>query len=178
MGSTDTPADLASTVTDTYTSGWTYSISYSTDRYQCPYDESYPDITNIYQGCLFPLSVNTFPCLVFDSNLQICSQCINGYTLSAGVCLENNCTTGQYKHYGVCYALPVNCQNYNPLLGCLNCVDNTYQIVNKTCVRIPLNCTGRTYYDSVKYVCASVSALCNTFNSSNGNCLTCVSADN
>jgi hypothetical protein len=62
------------------------------------------------------------------------------------------------------------------LLGCSRCKDSTYQIVNKTCVRIPLNCTGRTFYDSVKYVCANVSSLCGTFNAANGNCLTCISA--
>lgn len=114
--------------------------------------------------------------MVFDQNTQSCNSCIRGYTLSQGVCLENNCSAGQYKHYGVCYPLPANCLNYNPLLGCSQCVNSTYQIVNQTCVRIPLNCTGRTYYDSVNYVCANVSSLCGTFNSTNGNCLTCASA--
>lgn len=92
--------------------------------------------------------------------------------------MENNCTSGQYKHYGVCYPLPQNCVDYNPVLGCNKCVDSSYRIVNKTCTRIPLNCTGRTYYDSVKYICANVNALCNTFNDTNGNCLTCLSAAN
>ena len=81
------PQDFDIAAPNNYDQGWTYSISYSTDRYQCPYDEAYPDITGIYQGCLFPISVTTFPCLVFDNNLQECSVCINGYTLSDGVCL-------------------------------------------------------------------------------------------
>lgn len=84
---TGTPADIPLATSDTYALGWSYTIEYSTDRYQCPYDQNYPDVTQIFNGCLFPLSVTTFPCLVFDYNMQACNSCINGYTLSAGVCL-------------------------------------------------------------------------------------------
>jgi len=63
-------------------------------------------------------------------------------------------------------------------LGCTKCLNANFNIVNKVCTKIPLNCTGRTYYDAVNYVCANVSALCNTFDAASGNCLTCLSAAN
>lgn len=160
----------------TYSNGWSYSLSYVTDRYQCPYDSNYPDNTGIFDGCLFPQSVSTFPCLIFNATTGLCQSCLVGYTLTTGLCLENNCTAGTYKHYGACYPLPANCLIYSPVLGCSKCTDQTYQIIDKVCTRIPLNCTGQTYYDPINYVCAAVSSKCATFNATNGQCLTCANA--
>lgn len=53
--------------------GWTYTVNYSTDRYECPFDASYPDLTQIYNGCVFPISVSTFPCLTYDIGLARCN---------------------------------------------------------------------------------------------------------
>ena len=167
---------VATSVSDTFVLGWSFSLAYTTDRYECQYDKNYPDVTGIYQGCLFPASVSTYPCLTYNIGTGFCELCLTGYTLTSGICLENNCTTAQYKHYGVCYTLPPNCLTYASLIGCTRCADSTYQIVNQTCTRIKLNCTGATYYNSLAYICANVSIKCSTFDATNGNCLTCLAA--
>jgi hypothetical protein len=71
---------------------------------------------------------------------------------------------------------PTGCLVYNDLTKCSQCND-TYALVNGTCTRIPLNCTGRTWYDATNYVCAAVSDTCKDFNASNGKCISCISTE-
>jgi hypothetical protein len=162
--------------TNTFENNWTYRISYQTERYQCPFDENYPDVTGIFQGCIFPRSTNQLPCIEFNTVTLVCSTCLTGYTLTSGVCLVNPCPENQYRRFGICLPNPVGCKVFDDFTLCQECVDETYALTNGTCTRVPLVCPDRTYYEPVAYVCAPVSERCDTFNTTNGQCLTCVMA--
>lgn len=98
---------------------------------------------------------------------------MTGYTLTNGACLVNPCPSGQYRRYGICLVNPVGCTTFDYFTNCTVCAA-TYLLTNGTCVRIPLKCPDRTYYNVEDYVCSPVSDRCDTFNSSTGLCLTCL----
>lgn len=52
---------------------------------------------------------------------------------------------------------------------------DTYALEDGVCTRIPLDCPDRTYFNEADYVCQSVSDMCDTYDSANGQCLTCLS---
>ena len=98
----------AATITD-FANTWTFSISYLTENYICPYDKNYPDTTGVYRGCFFPSEASKLPCINFDATTQVCKQCFTGYALVNNVCLESECPAGKYKKFGQCLDNPFGC---------------------------------------------------------------------
>lgn len=114
-------------------------------------------------------------CTSINPQTSLCIQCNTGYTVNQGACVQN----------------PANCQNYNPLTKtCLACVPG-YTLVSNNCVLLAIptvtatpNCLvysqgacrvcANRYYLS-NGACTLVSILCSTYNTTNGNCLTCLS---
>lgn len=104
---------------------------------------------------------------------QICTQCSTGsYFNSAGICVTANSL----------------CKTFNSMNGyCTSCF-NGYTLSENTCVVSNLPsidpfcktfsgslCTqcGNRYFKGQSGLCQQVNNLCNTWDSSNGNCLTC-----
>ena len=77
----------AATLTD-FANAWTFSVSYLTENYICPYDKNYPDTTGVFRGCSFPSEASKLPCINFDATTQVCKQCFTGYALVDNICRE------------------------------------------------------------------------------------------
>lgn len=108
--------------------------------------------------------------------------------LAIASCLE--CKTGYYiSSDKTCKLLPANCLNANEAGACLSCASG-FEVNRGGCLKVVmipncqsvdsannrcLNCNDRFY--SAGSGCASVSPLCNTYNSNNGWCLTCKPAN-
>jgi hypothetical protein len=154
-------------------------ITFQSDAYACPYLSTYPDFYSNFQPCTTSVATNApgYPCLVYNAATQTCTQCVVSYVLVNSTCTVNTtCPAGQYFHFGSCYNASTSCATFDPFTGyCLTCVDPLNYVVNGQCVPNPaliVNCTARQYVINNK--CFDVSAVCATFNSTNGNCLTCV----
>jgi hypothetical protein len=109
---------------------------------------------------------------------------------STGKCTK--CATGAYFNNGVCVQANANCQTFSQTNGwCLSCYAG-YSLQVGQCVLIPLcpannapsdllcaswsgntclKCSVNAYFNNG--VCTQVNPLCMTFDSSNGNCLSC-----
>jgi len=136
---------------------------------------------SMLNGSCFPWSLINPQCLSFD-NSGICLNCSSGYyigtnsmcaqanslcstyDMSNGLCIT--CISGYAIQNGSC--LPQAIHNYHlssavPPTECLQ-FDN-----NGAC----LNCSSGYYIDS-NSICTPVNPLCNTYDMSNGQCITCV----
>ena len=118
------------------------------------------------------------PCLTFDKDIGECTACINGYTLINDSCFFNTtCPPRQYFRFGECYDVNPLCKDFDTFtVNCLNCTSDTaYNLVNGTCVPVPVQCGPRQWQNS--RTCVNISDLCSTFDPSNGRCLSCVGED-
>jgi hypothetical protein len=154
-------------------------LTFQSDAYSCPYSSAYPDFYSNFQPCTTAAVVTTpgYPCLVYNTVTQTCSQCVVGYTLVNNTCTVNTtCPARQYYHFGNCYPVDASCNTFDVYTGyCLSCVNTLNYVVNGLCVPNPaliVNCTSRQY--AINNKCFDVSALCLTFNANNGSCITCV----
>ena len=165
------------------------TLSHSTLGYTCPYDASFTDIHQNFQGC----TPNTFavagaPATTIDTQFRptpcvetnsagTCTRCVETYDLINGVCVFNvSCPNGQYFQFGTCVDLPpdANCATYDQFTGdCETCPEH-YELQGVKCVFIPANCGARQWVNSDNQ-CVNVSDTCGDFNDTTGACLNCVS---
>lgn len=125
-------------------------------------------------GCVVSNATQGDPfCKKFDSN-NTCVQCADRY----------------YMNLKVCTLISVFCNQYNSITGaCLSCYSG-FKISGSQCVQdnstldqncanwngtVCAQCAFGSYFD-INHVCQIVDPLCATFNSTNGNCLTCYSS--
>jgi hypothetical protein len=125
------------------------------------------DINGHFKGCSFNVSSSDFPCLLYDNINLKCLNRSTGFILSNGRCYDIPCRIGQYKRYGLCYSNPVGCEFYNEFTKCTKC-SSTYKLNNNVCERIPLICSGRTFYNPSTYQCILVDSKCNNFDPKTG----------
>jgi hypothetical protein len=152
-------------------------ISWQTDTFVCPYSSQYADYFLAYQGCT-PNQINSgFPCLVFDTSLMQCRSCYSGYSLSQGQCMYSiTCSSREYVHFGQCYPVSALCGTFDLYTGnCLTCSNPINSaLINGTCILNSVTCGPRQY--SLNQQCYNVSSQCDTFNSSDGSCLSCINS--
>lgn len=73
---------------------------------------------------------------------------------------------------GLCLRSPENCQKVDAVGLCTKCVSKDYRIVLGQCVYFK-KCESKQYLNPSGQ-CIDVDPLCNLFNPSNGDCITCV----
>jgi hypothetical protein len=144
-----------------------------TEVYSCPYPVEYPDLTGVFKGCANVTDLSKLPCVLYNATTSVCQACYTGYSLKNGQCFEDACPAGQYKHYGVCIAIPAGCDTYNDFSKCTKCSTGYTSNTAGGCDRAPLVCTGRTFFNSATWTCDNVDAKCATWDV-NGICLTCL----
>jgi hypothetical protein len=147
---------------------------YSSDAYICPNRKDYPDFNSDFLGCAAAASENGLPCINYNSQTGVCSQCLPGYSVVNGSCLANTtCPNRTYYSYGKCVDVSSTCGNYDNFTGsCLTCFNSSYDLVNGFCNRKAVTCAANQY--QINYVCYNASSTCATFDPNNGNCLTCI----
>lgn len=149
---------------------------WESDNYKCPYDSSFGDYYQNFQGCTAPVSEQGPPCASYNFILGLCEKCIDGYFISNGSCFANTtCPDRQYFNFGKCYDVSPLCGDFDKFTGaCLNCSDSAnYYLLNGTCLRRSVTCADRQY--QTNYTCFNVSETCATFDAFSGRCFTCVS---
>lgn len=57
-------------------------VSYQSNNYPCPFSKAYQDINLNFPTCIQLQAFDTvYPCLNYDSTLQMCTYCDRAYTL-------------------------------------------------------------------------------------------------
>ena len=88
-------------------------LLYTTDVYQCPFQEGITDPNSYFQGCSIDAPTRGFPCISnnFDGR---CNSCYTPYAVNTkGRCvLSLECPEFQYYHFGVCSPVIDNCISY------------------------------------------------------------------
>ena len=159
-----------------YSSFTDATLSFYSDSYACPYTSGYADFYTTFPGCTTPKANSGLPCMVYDPNLAICSQCVQGYVLTNGACIANTtCPARQYFSYGVCVNVSSLCGAFDSFTGaCLNCSDPVnYDFNNGSCIRKAVTCAANQW--QTNYTCYNASITCATFDPNTGKCLTCLS---
>lgn len=131
-------------------------------------------------------------CDTFDLIYGNCLTCVFSYYLQAdGSCLQvltsqlgsnkakpsssnSDCADGYYLRQGTCVQVSPTCGTYDSNTGqCTTCISSSYYLneTNGACVLISSICGYRTYFSNGD--CLPVSNLCDQFDTTNGNCLTC-----
>lgn len=152
-------------------------ITWGSDPYVCNYTRQYTDYFTVFEGCSLNGAVPSdgFPCLNYEPASMTCKSCAPSYYLSSeGACITNTtCPPRQYFHFGSCYQVNSLCGDYDSFTGaCLSCANpNDYNLLNGSCIRKDIICGPRQY--QLNNVCYNVSDSCDTFDSNNGNCLSC-----
>jgi hypothetical protein len=94
-------------------------VSYQSNNYPCPFSKNYQDINLNFPTCVhIPVFDAVYPCLSYDSTLQLCTVCDVAYILQEGSCyLKTECGLDQYFDKGVCYDVIANCLDYELVGG-------------------------------------------------------------
>lgn len=155
-----------------------FTFTWRTDPFACPYNPAYPDVYQSFQGCTIVNTTGTagLPCVNFDQAFGVCTKCLNQYALVNGSCFANTtCPPRQYFSYGSCFNVSDACGAFDAFTGnCLNCSDSEgYTLGNGSCLRKNITCASNQW--KLDFTCINASTLCGTFDPSNGNCLTCIS---
>ena len=143
-------------------------------------------------------------CNGYDMSNGLCITCVQGYAIQNDTCLSFTDINPQclsFDNSGVClncssgYYIGTICSPVNPLCNtydmsngqCITCVQG-YAIQNNTCLSftdinpqclsfdnsgVCLNCSSG-YYIGISSICSPVNPLCNAYDMSNGQCITCV----
>jgi hypothetical protein len=122
---------------------------------------------------------NASPACATFSPSGACLTCVsNLYRLNPdGTCtlIVVVCPQGQYAVGLDCITVPVDCLNFDTVLGkCLACVQG-YFVQNGTCQRIV--CPAGQVPSKYGIFCVNVSALCATFDALSGDCLSCANSN-
>lgn len=116
----------------------------------------------------------TLNCKTFNLVTGDCDACNPGYYIDyTGVCVENVvCGSNQWSVNGECLGMPDNCVSVNALGFCTSCINGSYRIIDGQCVYFK-TCLPRQFL-STTGSCVYVSPDCDSFNPTNGQCITCV----
>lgn len=116
-------------------------------------------------------------CLNFDTTLQKCLACIQGYFVQNGTCQKIVCPARQVpSKYGIfCVDVSSLCGTYDSLTGnCLTCSQNGYTVRNGACVQIGSALAGCQERQTLGYgPCENADANCKTFNLITNACEVC-----
>lgn len=96
-------------------------------------------------------------------------------TVTNNAVLSNGCYARQYRKGNLCIQVSDACNTFNYTNGfCMTCVD-LHKFVDDTgnCLTPITDCPDGQYFDYSIFHCSEVSALCLTYDVSNGNCVTC-----
>jgi hypothetical protein len=154
-----------------------YSITFETDRYQCPYTSALSDPNRFFTGCSTVLPTRGWPCLSFDQQLDKCINCQTPYKVDTnGVCIqENGCKDNQYIKFGICYDALANCVDFDKFGGQCSACDIGYNLITENnqqkCQALAPNCTENQYL--VENVCKEKVKNCAQFKSLTGVCEAC-----
>jgi hypothetical protein len=88
--------------------------------------------------------------------------------------INSPCPNGYYLRQGTCVAVSPSCSTYDSNTGeCTSCINESYYLnqSNGACILISNICGYRTYFYNGN--CLNVNNLCDQFDSTSGNCITC-----
>lgn len=141
-------------------------------------------IVNGLAGCQERQKLGYGPCVNPDRNCKTfdlvsnnCVECEANYYIDfTGRCsLKAKCASNQWSVNGDCLGIPDNCLKVDDLGLCVVCVTTDYRLQQGQCVYFK-SCKGQQYLNSAGQ-CVDVSPNCATWNPSNGQCITCKTAD-
>lgn len=152
-----------------------------------PLCKTYNNVNGACTSCYSGYQVNGNGCVPANAT-QIDPFC---KVLNGSLCIQ--CADRYYmNNQGTCTLISVFCLNYNNVTGaCLTCFGG-YQLSGTQCIQansttdpncaqwqnnICSQCSLGSYFD-VNHVCQIVNPLCSSFNTSNGQCLSCYQSYN
>ena len=156
-GATATPFTMTNADARYYEVTWnmttgTYSLTYQTDTYLCPFSSIYSDVHGVFNGCT--------P-----------SDAVPGNIHAAYVIQAHACGSRQFFN-GTCNDVSSNCNTFDPLSGkCFSCANLTYTKVNGVCSApvVVVTCAAGTYNNGGTCIPDNCSAVDAT-----GNCTSCI----